>query len=150
MRGGEVGRGVDEVQKNIRARENWTKKNSWTPINPKKYSCYGLKKIHTRSLITKKYSCGSKIPLPSPITFLMVRPLGNSYYLLSFTSRREHPVFWVWTAVRRLIIYYFQFNVCLNLSPFSFQQFLCIKYTTRLRSKYLCQVNLISKKYIFW
>ena len=23
-----------------------------TPLNPKKYSCYGLKKIHTRSLIT--------------------------------------------------------------------------------------------------
>ena len=69
------------------------KKNPWTPINPKKYSCYGLKMIHTRNLITKKYSCGSKIPLPSPITFLMVRPLGNSYYLLSFTSLREHPVF---------------------------------------------------------
>ena len=50
------------------------KKNSCTPINPNKYSCYGLKKIHTRNLITKKYSCSSKIPLP-PITFLMVRPL---------------------------------------------------------------------------
>ena len=42
------------------------KKNSCTPINPKKYSCYGLKKIHTRNLITKKNSCGSKIPLPPP------------------------------------------------------------------------------------
>ena len=51
------------------------KKNSCTPINPKKYSCYGLKKIHTRNLITKKNSCGSKIPPPPPITFLMVRPL---------------------------------------------------------------------------
>ena len=30
------------------------KKNSCTPINPKKYSCYGLKQIHTRNLITKK------------------------------------------------------------------------------------------------
>ena len=40
------------------------KKNSCTPINPKKYSCYGVKKIHTRNLITKKNSCGSKIPLP--------------------------------------------------------------------------------------
>ena len=40
------------------------KKNSCTPINPKKYSCYGLK-IHTRNLITKKYSCRSKnSPLP--------------------------------------------------------------------------------------
>ena len=36
------------------------------PINPKKYSCYGLKKIYTRNLITKKNSCGSKIPLPHP------------------------------------------------------------------------------------
>ena len=26
------------------------KKDSCTPINPKKYSCYGLKKIHTRNL----------------------------------------------------------------------------------------------------
>ena len=50
------------------------KKNSCTPINPKKYSCYGLKKIHTRNLITTKNSCGSKIPLP-PVTFRMVRPL---------------------------------------------------------------------------
>ena len=50
------------------------KKKSCTPINPKKYSCYGLKKNHTRNLITKKNSCSLKIPLP-PITFLMVRPL---------------------------------------------------------------------------
>jgi len=28
---------------NIRARENKMKKNSCTPINPKKYSCHGLK-----------------------------------------------------------------------------------------------------------
>ena len=39
-----------------RARENYMKKNSCTPINPKKYSCYGQKKIHTRNLITKKNS----------------------------------------------------------------------------------------------
>ena len=30
------------------------KKNSCTPINPNKYSCYGLKKIHRKNLITKK------------------------------------------------------------------------------------------------
>ena len=29
-------------------------KNSCTPINPNKYSCYDLKKIHTSHLITKK------------------------------------------------------------------------------------------------
>ena len=57
------------------------KRNSCTPINPKKYSCYGLKKIHTRNFTTKKYSWGSKIPhFPAPpppptITFLMIRPL---------------------------------------------------------------------------
>ena len=41
-------------------------KNSRTPINPKKYSCYGLKKIHTRNVIRKKNSYGSKIPHPPP------------------------------------------------------------------------------------
>ena len=45
------------------------KKNSCKPINHKKYSCCGLKKIHTRNLITKKNSCGSKIPLPPPHNF---------------------------------------------------------------------------------
>ena len=42
------------------------KKNSCTPIDPKKYPCYGLKKIHTRNMITKKISCCSKIPLLPP------------------------------------------------------------------------------------
>ena len=40
------------------------KKNSCTPINPKKYSCNGLNKIHAKNLITKKNFCSSKIPLP--------------------------------------------------------------------------------------
>ena len=39
------GGGGRSTKKNIRARENSTKKNSCTPVNPKKYSCYGLKKI---------------------------------------------------------------------------------------------------------
>ena len=52
-------------------------------MNPKKYSCYGLKKIHTRNLITKKNFCGSKIPLP-PITFLMVGPLTWSFWYRLF------------------------------------------------------------------
>ena len=43
--------------------------------------------------------------------------LGNSYYL---------P---------------FQFNVCLNLSPFSFQQLLYIKYTTRLKKFISSKLN---------
>ena len=45
------------------------KNNSCTPINPKKYSCYGPQKIHTRNLITKKNSCGSEISLPAPHNF---------------------------------------------------------------------------------
>ena len=53
--GGEEG-GGRSTKKYIRARENKMKKNSCTPINPKKYSYYGLKKIHTRNLITKKNS----------------------------------------------------------------------------------------------
>ena len=52
------------MQKKIHARENLIKKNSCTPMKPKKYSCKGLKKIHTGNLITEKNSCGSKIPLP--------------------------------------------------------------------------------------
>ena len=54
------------------------KKNSCTPVNRKKHSCYGLKKIHTRKLITTKNSCGSKILQPPLITFLMVRPYYKS------------------------------------------------------------------------
>ena len=40
------------------------KKNHAGQLTVQKYSCYGLKKIHTRNLITKKNSCGSKIPHP--------------------------------------------------------------------------------------
>ena len=40
------------------------KKNSCTPINPKKYSCHVLKKIHTRNLITKKNSLATALLLP--------------------------------------------------------------------------------------
>jgi len=32
----------------------------------KKYSCYGLKKIHTRNLITKKIPAARKFPSPHP------------------------------------------------------------------------------------
>ena len=55
----------------------------------KKYSYYGLKRIHSRKFDSEKNSCGSKIPLhlqphpPPPITFLIVRPLANSVYRLS-------------------------------------------------------------------
>ena len=36
-------------------------KNSCTSINPKKYSCYGLKKNHTRNLITKMEEAGKPV-----------------------------------------------------------------------------------------
>ena len=39
------GGGWAKYKKNIRAKENNMKTNSCTPINPKKYSCYGLKKF---------------------------------------------------------------------------------------------------------
>ena len=45
------------------------KKNSCTPITPKKYSCYGLKKIPTRNLITKKIPAARKFPPPPPHNF---------------------------------------------------------------------------------
>ena len=57
------GGGVEVQKKYSRKGELNEKKKSCTPINPKKYSRYGLKKIHTRNLITKKNSCGLKIPL---------------------------------------------------------------------------------------
>ena len=45
------GGGADEVNKKYSRKGKLNEKNSCTPINPKKYSCYGLKKIHTMNLI---------------------------------------------------------------------------------------------------
>ena len=58
------GVGAVKVQKKNSHKGKLNEKNSYTPINPEKYSCSGLKKIHTRNMIRKKNSCGSKIPLP--------------------------------------------------------------------------------------
>ena len=72
-------------------------------LNPRKYSCYGLKIFHTRNLITKKKnsaaSCSSKIPLP-PITFLMVRPLPR----LAMHNRGERCVTSLKTAAKETIL----------------------------------------------
>ena len=68
------------------------KKNSCKPINPKKYSCYGLKKIHTRNLITKKNSCGSKIPHP-PHNFSngpSLKRLLDVYYIILMVVLQEN------------------------------------------------------------
>ena len=66
------------------------KKNSCTPINPKKYSCYGVKKVHTRNLITKKNSCDLKIPHLPPLTFLMVRPLHAGVRCISYIAINKY------------------------------------------------------------
>ena len=66
------------------------KKNSCTPINPEKYSYYGLKKIHTRNLITKKIPAARKFPSPPPhpITFLVPK------------AHVHDEIFWSLTLIR--------------------------------------------------
>ena len=62
--------GCPQGEENLWGGRTKYKKNSskekLNEINPKKYSCYGLKKMHTRNLITKKNSWGPKIPPPPP------------------------------------------------------------------------------------
>ena len=60
-------------------------KNSCTPINPKGYSCYGLKKKSYKKFDNEKNSCGLKIPTLS-ISFLMVRPLLGKTYKQAHSS----------------------------------------------------------------
>ena len=52
------------------------KKNSCTLINPKKYSCYGLKNSYKEfdNEKKKKILCLENSPSPPPITFLTVHP----------------------------------------------------------------------------
>ena len=60
-----VGRGggwwVGEVPKKYSHKGKLNEKNS---CNSKKYSCYGLQKIHTRNLITKKIPAARNLPPP--------------------------------------------------------------------------------------
>ena len=74
-------RGGGRSTKKIFAQGRITRKKfmHWRHLILKYIHAMPLKKIHTRNLITKKNSCGSKIPLPTPITFLMVRPLLRSH-----------------------------------------------------------------------
>ena len=69
--GGGVG-GGGEVPKIYSRKAKLNEKNSCTSINPKKYSSYGLIKIHARNLLTEKIPAAQKFPT-LPITFLMVR-----------------------------------------------------------------------------
>ena len=92
------------------------KKNSCTPSNPKKYSCYDLKKIHTRNLITKKNSWGPKVPLlPPPLhncfngpslnivgRFRLNNTLIYSYGLLYNCSLIMHTFFHLRVVLRQL------------------------------------------------
>ena len=70
--------GAGKVHKKIFAQGKikW-KKKLCTPINPKKYSCYGLK---NNPLDRKNITAVQKFPLPL-IIFLMVRPFNRSLQL---------------------------------------------------------------------
>ena len=67
--------GGAKYKNNIRARENYMKKNSCTPINPKKYSFYGLKKNSYKEFDDVKKFLRLENSPPAPITLLIVRPL---------------------------------------------------------------------------
>ena len=68
--------GAGEVQKKYSRKGKSNEKNSCTPINPKKYSCYRLKKNSYKELDNEKKFLRIENSLPPPpITFLMVRPL---------------------------------------------------------------------------
>ena len=62
------GGGGGRTKKKYSRKGKLNEKNSCTPINPKKYSCYGLKKIHTRNLMTKKIPAARKFPSPHKIS----------------------------------------------------------------------------------
>ena len=68
------GRGAGEVKKKYSHKGKLNEKNSYTPINPKKYSCYGLKKKSYKEFDDDKKFLRLKNSPPLPhITFLMVR-----------------------------------------------------------------------------
>ena len=65
MRGKGGGGGGRSTKKYSRKGKLNEKKNSCTPVKPKTYSFYGLRKIHTRNLIKKKIPAAQKFPTPS-------------------------------------------------------------------------------------
>ena len=63
------------------------------------------------------------------------------------THLTRHLIF-QWARLRNSHYFPFQFNACLNLSPFSFQQFLYIKYTPRLKKFISSKLNFKNTIYI--
>ena len=64
------GVGAVEVQKKNARKGKLNEKNSCTPINPEKYSCYGLKKnSHKEYDNEKKIPAARKFPSPTTHNF---------------------------------------------------------------------------------
>ena len=63
------------------------KKRSRKPINSNKYSCYGLKKILTRNLITKKIPAARKVPTPPPQKKNVSNSVPNSLALGDYAEK---------------------------------------------------------------
>ena len=57
---------MDEVQKKYLREGKLNEKNSCTPINPKKYSCYGLKNSYKEFENEKKFLWLENSPPPPP------------------------------------------------------------------------------------
>ena len=83
--------GRAKYQKKYLRKGKLNEKNSCTPINPKKYLCYALKKIHTRNLITKKIPAARKFPTPPPHNFSN-GPSLNQNYVFHFLLMTKLPV----------------------------------------------------------
>ena len=65
--GGGGGRAAAKYKKNIYSRKaKLNEKNLCTPINPKKYSCHGLKLKFMKEFDKKKISAAQKFPTPPP------------------------------------------------------------------------------------
>ena len=93
--GGEEG----EVPKNIRKGKIKWKEIHVCQLSLKNIHSIPPQKIHTRNLITKKNSCGSKIPHPSPplpTTFLMVRPCMKRTTFKIYMPKIRKKRHWHW------------------------------------------------------
>ena len=73
LEGGGGGGRRAEYKKKYSRKGKLNEKKSCTPINPKKYSSYGLKLKFMKEFHKEKNFSGTKIP-PPPMTLLLVRP----------------------------------------------------------------------------